>query len=236
MSAINPDWPAVITIDGPAASGKSTVGLLLAGRLGYVMLDTGSMYRALTLLALQRHVAPDDAAGLEQLAHGMAFDVVPAGEAIDGRHYTVLMNGEDVTWAIRTPEVDAAVSRVSSHKAVREEMVSRQRAFAERGRVVMVGRDIGTVVCPDAALKLYIIASPQERARRRWVDRRNQGHPDEFEVILADVIRRDEIDSTREHSPLRPAADALIIDTTHQGPEAIVAGILATLVYEEGVG
>lgn len=233
MTAEKSVWPAVITIDGPAASGKSTVGLLLAGRLGYVMLDTGSMYRAVTLLALRSGVDPSDADALIALAHDMDFDVEPAGAAQDGRHYTAILNGEDVTWAIRTPEVDAAVSRVSSHKGVREEMVRRQRLFAERGRVVMVGRDIGTVVCPDAPLKLYITASAEERARRRWIDRREQGHPDDLATILADVVRRDEIDSTREHSPLRPAADAIVIDTTNRPPEVITDDIMAMLAQRE---
>jgi len=218
--------PQVITIDGPAASGKSTVGLMLAKRLGYLYLDTGSMYRALTLRALERGVSPQDGAALGQLAVEMDLDVVPAGDATDGRHYTAMLDGRDVTWDIRSPEVDAAVSAVSSHLEVREEMVRRQRAFARRGRVVMVGRDIGTVVCPDAPLKLYITATAEQRARRRWRDRQQQGHADDYEVILADVIRRDKIDSTREHSPLRAAADAVSIDSSERSPESIVETIL----------
>lgn len=225
--------PSVIAIDGPAASGKSTVALLLADAIGYLYLDTGTMYRALTLLALRRGVDAADGPALTQLALGMDFNVYPAGDFGDGRHYTVMLGGEDVTWAIRSPEVDAAVSAVSSHKAVREEMVRRQRVFAERGRIIVVGRDIGTVVCPDAPLKLYITASPEERARRRWLDRQRQGHPDDYAAILADVVRRDEIDSTREHSPLKPAADSQIIDTTGQPPDAVVDDILQRLGHPE---
>lgn len=225
--------PSVIAIDGPAASGKSTIALLLADAVGFLYLDTGTMYRALTLLALRRGVDPADGPALEQLALGMDFDVYPAGETGDGRHYTAVLGDEDVTWAIRSPEVDAAVSAVSSHKGVRQEMVRRQRDFAERGRIIVVGRDIGTVVCPDAPLKLYITASPEERARRRWLDRQRQGHPDDYAAILADVVRRDDIDSTREHSPLKPATDAQIIDTTGRPPEAVVDDILQRLARQE---
>jgi cytidylate kinase len=221
--------PDVIAIDGPAASGKSTIGYLLAQRLGYLCLDTGSMYRALTLAALRRGIAPNDEAELIRLAHDCDLDLLPLAGEDDGRLYTVLLDGEDVTWALRSPEVDAAVSQVSTYAAVRVEMVRRQRAIGRRGRVVMIGRDIGTVVLPDAPLKLYITASPQERARRRLIDRRQQGHQDDYEAILADVVRRDDIDSNRTHSPLRPAIDAVIIDTTDRSAPAILEEILALL-------
>lgn len=217
----------VVAIDGPAASGKSTVGLMLANRLGCLYLDTGSMYRALTWAALQRGVPLDDEAALVELASQLTFDVEPATDKDDGRHYTVLLDGEDVTWELRTPAVDANVSAVSSLPHVREEMVAWQRRFAERGCVIMVGRDIGTVVLPDAPLKLYITASAEERARRRALDRQEQGNPGEFEAILADIIRRDDIDSSREHSPLRPAEDAILVDTTDQDAETVVEYLLS---------
>lgn len=217
---------SVIAIDGPAASGKSTVGRLLAERLNYLYLDTGCMYRAVTWSALQHGVDLDDETAVTQIAHDIEIEIFPVREEADGRHYTVLVNGQDITWKIRTPAVDANVSLVSSYLGVRQEMVKRQRAFGEQGAVVMVGRDIGTVVMPDAPLKLFIIASAQERARRRTRDRQAQGHNANYEQILADVQRRDEIDSNREHSPLRPAADAIRIDSTARSPAKIVDAIL----------
>jgi cytidylate kinase len=222
-------YPDVITIDGPAASGKSTIGHLLAERLDYLCLDTGSMYRALTLAALRRGIAPDDEVGLMRLARDCDLDLRPLADEEDGRLYTVLLDGEDVTWDLRLPEVDAAVSQVSTYPGVRAEMVRRQRLIGRRGRVVMIGRDIGTVVMPDAPLKLYITASPQERARRRLLDRRRQGYQDDYDAILADVIRRDHIDSSRQHSPLRPAIDAVIIDTTDRPARIVLEEIMELL-------
>jgi CMP/dCMP kinase len=139
----------------------------------------------------------------------------------------VLLDGRDVTWAIRSAAVDANVSRVSAVPEVRRLLVERQRAMAEQGGVVMVGRDIGTVVLPDAPLKLYVVASAEERARRRWLERRTRGEAADYEAILADVIRRDGIDSSRQHSPMRPAEDAIIIDSTGRRPEEILDEILA---------
>jgi len=219
----------IIAIDGPAASGKSTVGRLLAEELNFLFLDTGFMYRAVTLAALRAGIDLQDETAVTALSAQLDLDVQPAGRHDDGRHYTALLNGADVTWALRSPEIDANVSLVSSYPGVRQEMVKRQRAFGLRGQVVMVGRDIGTVVMPDAPLKLFITASAAERARRRWRDRQQQGHTAAFADILADVERRDAIDSNREHSPLRPAADALIIDTTGHTVAEIVRDILEKL-------
>lgn len=221
------DFLTVIAIDGPAASGKSTVGYMLAEALNYLFLDTGCMYRAATLAVLQNGVDVGDETAVTTLAQTLEIDVQPAEGEKDGRLYTVLLNGQDVTWEIRTPAVDANVSQVSSYPGVRREMVHRQRAVGKRGHVVMVGRDIGTVVMQDAPLKLFITASPEERARRRWQERHQQGHPADYDTILADTIRRDKIDSSRQHSPLRPADDAIIMDTTKLTPETIVEGILA---------
>ena len=211
-----------IAMDGPAASGKTTVGRLLAEQLGYVMLDTGFMYRAVTLAALNAHVSIDDETAVTQLASQISLDVKPIGEENDGRLYTALLNNQDVTWDLRTPDVDQNVSQVSSYAGVRQEMVKRQRKFGQQGNIVMIGRDIGTVVMPDAPLKVYITASAEERAHRRWRDRQEQGLTDRYEIILADVKRRDEIDSNRQHSPLRPADDAIIIDTTNRAIDDIV--------------
>lgn len=237
-TAQSKNYPDVIAIDGPAASGKSTIGNLLAQRLDYLCLDTGIMYRMLTLAALRRDIAPSDEAAVIRLAHECDMDVEPAKEEADGRLYTALLDGEDVTWDLRLPEVDAAVSQVSLYPEVRAEMVRRQREVGLRGRVVMIGRDIGTVVMPDAPLKLYITASSQERARRRLIDRRRQGFQDDYETILADVIRRDHIDSNREHSPLRPAIDARIIDTTDIPVHVVLEEIwnlLNELSFEEPI-
>lgn len=209
---------------------------MLADRLGYLYLDTGCMYRAVTLAALEAGVEMTDETAVTELAAAIRIDIRPAGEADDDRQYTVLVNGRDVTWAIRAPAVDANVSQVSSYAGVRREMVRRQREFGRRGRIVMVGRDIGTVVMPEAAVKLYVIAAATERARRRWRDRQAQGHANGFDAILADVERRDQIDSTREHSPLRPAADAILIDTTDRPPAAVLDAILELLPLPADAG
>ncbi len=221
--------PDVIAIDGPAASGKSTLGFYLAQRLGYLYLDTGCMYRALTLAAIRHGVPLDDEAALTALADRIDLDVLPLGDETDGRQYTVRLDGQDITWDLRRPEVDAAVSQVSAVAGVRARMVERQRAVGRRGRVVMVGRDIGTVVMPDAPLKLYVVATAEERAARRLRDRHQQGHDDDYNATLADVVRRDHIDSTREHSPLRPAADSIIVDTTGRRVEASLDEVLSHL-------
>lgn len=226
--------PQVIAIDGPAASGKSTAGFMLANKLGFLYLDTGSMYRAVTLAALRADIDPSDEEAVTALSHNIDLCIQPASEAADGRQYTVLLDGDDVTWDLRSPEVDAYVSAVSSYAGVREEMVRRQRDIARQGAVVMVGRDIGTVVVPDAPLKLYITATPEERARRRWLDRRAQGHVADYADILADINRRDRIDSNREHSPLRPAEDAVIINNTSINPQAVLDEILALLNLRHG--
>ncbi|MEW5985186.1 MAG: (d)CMP kinase [Chloroflexota bacterium] len=215
-----------IAIDGPAASGKTTVGFMLANHLHYLFLDTGCMYRAVTLAAMQQAVDVQNEAAVVALTRRLTIDIRPT-DVYDGRMYTVLLDGRDVTWALRSTEVDAQVSQVSLYKGVREEMVRRQRAIGAEGGVIMVGRDIGTVVMPDAPLKLYIIASPAERARRRWLERQQRGDTVAYETILADVLRRDAIDSGREHSPMRPAGDAIIIDTTARLPETILEEILA---------
>ncbi|MCP5096713.1 MAG: (d)CMP kinase [Chloroflexi bacterium] len=227
---------SLIAIDGPAASGKSTVGKLLAEALNYLFLDTGCMYRATTVAVFQQNIDIMDETAVTQLAQAIDIDIQPVAGKVDGRLYTVLLDGRDITWDIRSPQVDGNVSQVSKYIGVRQQMVMLQRAFGKRGKVVMVGRDIGTVVMPNAPLKLYVTASAEERARRRWHDRQGQGHNgDNYEAILADVIRRDKIDSSREHSPLRPATDAIHIDTTNRTPAELVADILMMVQSEEQV-
>jgi len=210
-----------IAIDGPVASGKSTVGAGLALRLGYIYFDTGVMYRAVTLAALRHAVPLGKAAQVARLAASIHIDVL-APTVADGRQYTVLLDGEDVTWAIRSAEVDANVSVVSAYAAVRKVMTAEQRQIGLRGKVVMVGRDIGTVVMPDAALKLFLQASAEERARRRYRELAERGQRVQYETILAAIIRRDQIDSQREIAPLRPAPDAWIIQTDGVGIQAVL--------------
>jgi cytidylate kinase len=219
-------WAEVIALDGPAASGKSTVGKAVADRLGYLYFDTGAMYRAVTWLALARGLAIGDEAAVTGLAEAADIDVLPAAEA-DGRQYTVLVDGQDVTWAIREPAVANHVSQVSAYPGVRAALVAQQRRLAGRGRMVMVGRDIGTVVLPDAPLKIYLDASAEERARRRWQEEQARGGRRPYDAVLAEVRSRDEIDSTRQVAPLRPADDAVILDSTHMTIEQVVERVTA---------
>jgi cytidylate kinase len=223
---------STIAIDGPAASGKSTVGELLARRLGYLYFDTGVMYRAVTWAALDRGIPIEDETAVTALAGELRIDVTPP-TADDGRQYTVLADGTDITWEIRTPEVNAAVSPVSAYAGVRREMVRQQRRVAAGGGVVMVGRDIGTVVLPDADLKIYLDASVEERARRRWKQDRARGEESDYEAVLASMRRRDEIDSGRDISPLRVAEDAVVLDSTHLSI-AQVAAAMERLIEERG--
>ncbi len=219
----------MIAIDGPAASGKTTIGQMLAKRLNYLFLDTGIMYRAVTLAALRQGVAIDDEAQVAALAQQLTLQILPAGDETDGRLYTVLLDDEDVTWALRHADVNAHVSQVSAYHGVRQELARRQRKIGAKGRVVMVGRDIGTVIMPDAPLKLYMDATAEERAQRRWREEQGRGGKSSLEAILADVLRRDRIDSHRQHSPLTHASDAIIVDTTGVSPEEAVEMIMALI-------
>jgi cytidylate kinase len=202
--------PKVIAIDGPAASGKSTLGNKLACALGYLYFDTGVMYRAVTLLALQQGLNIADEAAITALAERAQIDVRPPSVQ-DGRAYDVLVDGQDVTWEIRRPEVEAQVSPVSAYAGVRKALSDQQRRIGQRGNVVMVGRDIGTVVLPEAELKIYLDASVEERARRRYLELRQRHEPADYEHILHAMRRRDQIDSSRKVAPLKPASDARIL-------------------------
>jgi cytidylate kinase len=221
---MTPSPVRIITLDGPAASGKTTIGRMLAGRLGYMFFDTGVMYRAVALAAYQNGVDPANEAEVSELAERISIDVRPPA-ADDGRTSTVLLDGDDVSWAIREPVVDASVSQVSAYARVRAAMVSQQRRIGLRGNVVMVGRDVGTVVLPEADLKIYLDASLEERARRRFLELDSRGGDLTLEEVQAGLAQRDEVDSSRDLSPLRPAKDAMIIDTTAMKPEEILAKI-----------
>ena len=205
--------PSTIALDGPAASGKSTIGELLAQRLGYLHLDTGAMYRAVTWIALQQGIDIADEEAITALAESVEINITRP-TADDGRQYTVFANGQDVTWQIRRPEVDANVSPVSAYPGVRQALTDQQRRIGRQGRIVMMGRDIGTVVLPEAHLKVYLEATVEERARRRYQEIRERGEETDYDEVLAAMRRRDKIDSEREAAPLRPADDAIIIDTT----------------------
>lgn len=204
--------PEIITIDGPAASGKSTLARLLADHLGYLFFDTGVMYRALTWLALQKGISLQDEASLTELATSIPIEITPP-TVPDGRAYDVRITDQDITWAIRHPEVDQNVSLVSSYKGVRQALTEQQRRIGLRGKVVMVGRDIGTIVLPEAPLKIYLDASLEERARRRYQELLQRGETASFEQILNGMRERDHFDSTRAIAPLKPAPDAIRIDS-----------------------
>ena len=204
--------PKTIALDGPAASGKSTVGSRVADALGYLFFDTGVMYRAVTWIALQRGVAISDETAVSKIAKDVPIDILPPSQA-DGRTCDILVEKKDITWQIRRPEVDANVSAVSAYPGVRAALTKQQRRIGLRGQVVMVGRDIGTVVIPEAELKIYLDASAEERAKRRYDEIIGRGEEADYAEILSKVKKRDHVDSTRALAPLRPADDAIIIDS-----------------------
>lgn len=220
--------PSIIAIDGPAASGKSTIGLRLANALGYLFFDTGVMYRAVTWLALERGIDVQDEAAVTALAEQAQIDVAPASKS-DGRTCDVLVDQRDITWETRSPQVDAHVSIVAAYRGVRTALTRQQRRIGQRGNVVMVGRDIGTVVLPDADLKIYLDATAEERAKRRYEEIRARGGEADYDQILQKVIARDLIDSTRAVAPLRAAEDAVVVDSDKLTADEVFEHVL-TLV------
>jgi cytidylate kinase len=208
-----------IALDGPAAAGKTTVGQRLAGRLGMLCFDTGLLYRALTVAALRAGVSTEDGDALAALAAGDAVKIRPRADIPGG--CTVLVGKLDVTADLRRPEVDAAVSAVSRQPAVRAALLAAQRRIATEQPVVMLGRDIGTVVLPDADLKIYLDASAGARARRRFRERLRQGEAVVFGEVLAQVLARDAQDSQRATAPLRAAPDAVRVNTDRCDAEAV---------------
>jgi cytidylate kinase len=217
-------YPQMIAIDGPAAAGKSTIGELLARELNYLYFDTGVMYRAVTWAALQRGVPVEDEHAINTLAEQIRIDVLQP-TVDDGRQYTVLVDGEDVTWELRSAEVETWVSPVSAYPRVRAALSAQQRRIGQSGKVVMVGRDIGTVVLPEAPLKIYLQATVEERARRRCQEILGRGLPCHYEDVLREMRRRDKIDSEREAAPLSAAEDAWVIDTTNLSIDQVMERI-----------
>ncbi len=219
----------VIAIDGPAGSGKSTLARQLAETLSFVYLDTGAMYRALALLAQREGVDATDEAALTRLAHSLSIEF----RRVDGEQ-RVLLNGEDVSEAIRHPDIGRLASRIAVYPGVRRVMVAKQREIAQQvAGLVAEGRDTTTVVFPDAILKIFLTASPQERARRRQAQLREQGIEMPLEEVLREIEERDERDSTRADSPLRQAPDAIRIENDHLTKEQTLQRVLQ--LYHEHV-
>ena len=211
-----------IAMDGPAGAGKSTVALAVVEKLGILHLDTGAMYRALGIGVLRAGIALSDEQAVSALCSKMEV-TVRQGEK--GQH--TFLNGEDVTALLRTPEVDQASSTVSKYADVRRQMVDLQRKLAMQTDMLMDGRDIGTCVLPDATVKFYLTASPEERAKRRLLQNQQKGENDEtYEEVLAGIIKRDDQDMNREVNPLRPAEDAIVIDTTEMPMDEVIELVL----------
>ena len=220
----------LITIDGPVAVGKSSVGLLLAEKLSFQFFDTGVIYRTFTWKALSMGLSPADTEQLTQLATATTFQFVPG----TGARLVVLVDGRDVSRLVGAPEVERSVALIAKIPQVRERMVSEQRRMAGELRLVMAGRDIGTVVLPWADLKVFLQASVDERARRRYSELVARGIDAVYKTVLAELQQRDHNDITRAVSPLKPAPDAIIINTDGLGLEDVVDRILALVAERDG--
>ena len=216
----------MIAVDGPAGAGKSSASRALARRLGFGYVDTGAMYRAVGVLAAERGIDADDAAALGRLVAGLDFELARDGERL-------LVGGRDLSAAIRRPEAGELASRVSTQPVVRQRLVALQRALGAAGGVVMEGRDIGTVVFPDAPVKLYLTADPAARAARRAAELRARAETVDEAALARELAERDRRDAGRVHSPLRPAADAVVLDTTALSLEDVVE-VMERIVRERG--
>jgi CMP/dCMP kinase len=214
----------IIAIDGPSGAGKSTLAKRLARELGFIYLDTGAMYRALALKVLREGIDLSDDALLVELVTSTDIDLKDTGGRLE-----VLLDGRDVAGEIRTPEVSQLASRVSALKVVRARMLELQRAMGRRGSLVAEGRDIGTVIFPEAEIKVFLDASARERARRRYEELRAAGSAVEFDATLKEMEERDKRDSERNLAPLRRADDALLIDSSDMGADAVAAMVLSKI-------
>ena len=213
-----------VAIDGPASSGKSTISKLIAKENHFVYLDTGAMYRVVTLAVLRNNISLDDYEAIEKLVQ-----TIEIGFSMQDGKQSVFMNGEDVTDEIRSVEVTRNVSAVSALKEVRTRLVHLQQEIAETHSIIMDGRDIGTVVLPQAEIKIFLVASVEERARRRFIENQEKGIEMSYEELVEDIRRRDHIDSTRKESPLRKAEDAIEVDTTKMTIEDVVKVVTALI-------
>lgn len=218
-----------IAIDGPAAAGKSTVAKIVAKKLNYIYVDTGAMYRALTFQAIEKSIDLQDEEGLMNVLQETEITLRPTENGQD-----VLINERDVTAEIRNSEVTNHVSIVAKHRLIREEMVRRQKQFASEGGVVMDGRDIGTHVIPSAEVKVFLLASVDERAERRHKENTEKGYPSDLEQLKKEIAARDKLDSEREVAPLRKAEDAVEIDTTSKSIDEVVDLIMALAMERIG--
>jgi cytidylate kinase len=216
----------IVAIDGPSGSGKSTVAALLSEKLGYMHLDTGAMYRAVALAAADHNIPFDDPVGLDELCARIRIEMKQHKDKVN-----VYLDGRDVTEAIRSPEMSLGSSAVSSVAQVRSHMVRLQREVGNSGGIVAEGRDMGTVVFPDTPAKFYLDASSEERARRRWMQLKEMGIREDLEKVRSEMEERDRKDSSREHSPLMKAHDAVHIDTTGMNVDQVVA-LIARKVQE----
>lgn len=220
------DAKAIVTIDGPSGAGKSTISRGLAAKLHFTYLDTGAMYRAVGLALKRQSIDPADTASLKKCLAAIELTLV----APDGDDdVLVLLNGEDVSQAIRTPEMGLVASRVSANPLVREKLTALQRQLGEKGGIVAEGRDMGTVVFPGAACKFFLNASTEERARRRQKQLAEKGQTVEYQEIMDQISKRDYDDSKRQLAPLKPAPDAIIVDSSSMDPEAVIDCMLASI-------
>ncbi|WP_297456504.1 (d)CMP kinase [Persephonella sp.] len=212
----------IITIDGPAGSGKSTIAKMLAKELGFTYIDTGAMYRAVALMVKREGIDPDNANAVVELMKKIQIDLKPAENGVQ-----VFLNGEDVSREIRTEEIGKIASKIARHSEVRKILVQMQRELGLRAKnVVIEGRDTGTVIFPDADIKFFFTASPEVRAERRYKELKEKGLNISYEEILKEIKERDHLDETRKDSPLRPAEDAIIIDTTDKSLSDVFQNVL----------
>lgn len=211
----------IITIDGPSGAGKSTVGRKLAGKLGYLYLDTGAMYRAAALYAIRKGVDLDDANGVEKLCENLPLELTQKDDMLNIR-----LEGEDVSDAVRAPDLGMAASKVSAYPGVRSCLWKMQRDVGLEGGVIAEGRDMGTVVFPEADFKFFLTASAEQRGKRRYIELKEKGFPVELEKIVREIRKRDEDDSSRDVAPLRPASDAIMVDSSDISADDVVEKIL----------